>query len=129
MDLKIEESFVNKYISKNKRNRIYHELSNTKKRRRAIGRFCHNAMECIDNQMIKYQGEDFQYGMKLIRNFNDKECYLISWDDSIDGCLYEPLEAINKMDSIGMPSIAIFSNFCIIKTEQIMGAAEIFILE
>ena len=126
--MEIEESFIRKYIKKQRRDRIYYELTNTKKRKDAIGRFCHNAEDFLDRRKITYQGTDMAEGIELINRFSEKECYTISWDDEIDGGVYPALEAIDKINAVGMASIAIFENFCIVKTEQEQGPAEIFLL-
>ena len=56
------------------------------------------------------------------------ECYLISWDELVDGKILKTEEAIEKMRSDGMAAIAVFPDFCIIKTEQTVGPAEIYIM-
>ena len=128
MNCDIEKNFVQNYIIKSKRERIYYELSG-KKRKTAIGRFCHHALDYVDESKIKYCGTDIEMGVNEVNIDKEKEGYLISWDDSIDGAMYKPYEMIEKITVVGMASIAIFSDFCIIKMEQEMGAADILILQ
>ena len=129
MDRDIEKQFVKDYIKKNKRERIYYELSSKKKRKKAIGRFCHNALDCVDESKIKYYGTDIKIGVDGLILNREKVGYLISWDDTIDGKMYKPNEAIEKMFNVGMATIVIFSNCCIIKTEQEFGMADMLILQ
>ena len=128
MNRDIEKNFVNNYIIKSKRERIYYELSG-KKRKTAIGRFCHHALDYADESKIKYCGTDIEMGVNVVNLDKEKEAYLISWDDSVDGTMYKPCEAIEKIAAVGMASIVVFSDFCIIKTEQEIGAADILILQ
>lgn len=129
MNIEIEKKFVKDYIEKNRRERIYYELSSKKKRKQAIGRFCHNALACIDEGKIKYYGTNIEMGMDEVNLNKDEIGYLISWDDTIDGKQYKSNEAIEKMLSDGMAAIVVFSNICIIKTEQETGTADVLILQ
>lgn len=128
MNVNMEKKFVKEYIKKNKRDRIYYELSSAKKRKSAIGRFCHNAMDFIDERKVEYYGTDLSRVKEIIDKAYKKECYMISWDASVDGCMYKPFEAINIMNNMGMPSIVVFEDFCIIRTEQTSGTPEIIIM-
>lgn len=129
MNVEIEKSFVKEYIKKNRRDRILYELNNAKKRINAIGRFCHNAADYLIASKIVYKGTSLEHGMELLNVSNSKECYLISFDDDIDGKVFAPMEAMERIESIGMASIAIFTDFCVIKTEQSVGPAEVFFLK
>ena len=128
MDRDVEKRFVMDYIKKNRRERIYYELTSKKKRETAIGRFCHNAPDYTDNRKIIYYGTNIEKGLAGVDMDKEKAGYIISWDDAIDGKMYEPNEAIEKMFSVGMATIVIFSAICIIKGEQEIGMAEIWIL-
>lgn len=129
MDKDIEKKFVKDYIKKNRRERIYYELSSKKKRKKAIGRFCHNALDCVDESKIKYYGTNIKMGMDGVNLNREQVGYLISWDDTIDGKMYKPNEAIENMFTVGMATIVVFSNICIIKTEQEIGMADMLILQ
>lgn len=129
MNIEIEKRFVKEYIKNNRRDRISFELNNTQKRKNAIGRFCHNAADYLDTSKIIYKGTSLKQGMDLLNAFNSKECYLISFDDDIDGKVLAATEAMESIESNGMASIAIFTEFCAIKTEQSVGPAEVFFLK
>ena len=48
-----EKLFVEKFICKNYRDRIFYELNSKKKRENAIMRFCHDIENLIDTKKIK----------------------------------------------------------------------------
>lgn len=61
------KKILKEYIKKSRRDRLYYELSDLKKRKNAIGRFYQNAVDHIDNCEIKYQGINMEKGLELIR--------------------------------------------------------------
>ena len=131
MNNKFELEFINNYITKNKRERILYELASKKKRKNAIGRFCHNTSEYIDETKIVYKGNTISvYELEnLIKKYtNDKEGYLISWDSDIDGSILSIENALNEVIGKGMASIVVFSNVILIETEQEQGAAIKYVL-
>ena len=129
MNAEIERDFVDQYICKRRRDRIWHELTHEKKRKNAIGRFCHRVEEFIDPRKVIYQGTDMEECVEWIHKFNEEECYIISWDESEDGIIYGALEAIDRMWDNGMASIAVGKKCCMIKTEQEIGAPEWYVLK
>lgn len=131
MNNKFELEFINNYITKNKRERILYELTSKKKRKNAIGRFCHNTLEYIDKTKIVYKGNTISvYELEnLIKKYTkDKEGYLISWDSDIDGSILPIENALNEVIGKGMASIVVFSNVILIETEQEQGAAIKYVL-
>ena len=131
MNNKFELEFINNYITKNKRERILYELTSKKKRKNAIGRFCHNTLEYIDKTKIVYEGNTISvYELEnLIKKYTkDKEGYLISWDSDIDGSILPIENALNEVIGKGMASIVVFSNVILIETEQEQGAAIKYVL-
>ena len=53
-----EESFVNSFIVKSRRERLLYELSTPKKRYDGISRFCHQAGDFIDSAAVLMSGDD-----------------------------------------------------------------------
>ncbi len=131
MNSEYEESFVNKFILKNKRSRIAFELSNTKKRKDAIGKFCHNSLDYIQESKIVFTDSSItNVGLNdLIKKYtNEKMCYLISWNSEIDGTFLDKESALNEIIGYGMASIMVFKNLIVIKTEQEQGPAIKYVL-
>lgn len=131
MNSEYEKTFVDKFISKNKRARIEYELSHTKKRKNAIGRFCHDSLNYLEESKIIFSGNSITVHElnALIKKYTqEKSCYLISWDSDIDGGFLEREKALNKIIGAGMASIMVFKNLLVIETEQEQGAAIKYVL-
>lgn len=97
VEKKIEKDFAMTYIVKQKRERLLYELFNKKKRLSAIGRFCHTAIEYIDERKIFYCGE--KISQKELLEFidaADDKCYIISWNSDFDGNWLNAEEALKK---------------------------------
>lgn len=131
MNSEYEKKFVTKFIIKNKRQRIEYELTNIKKRKNAISRFCHNSLSYIDESKIVYSGNSITIHElnKLMNEYTkEKQCYLISWNSDIDGDFLEREMALNAIIGGGMASIMVFENLIVIETEQELGAAIKYVL-
>lgn len=131
MNSEYEKIFVNKFISKNKRSRIEYELSNSKKRKNAIGRFCHNSLNYLEESKIIFSGNSitvYELNALIKKYTQEKICYLISWDSDIDGVFLEREKALNEIIGAGMASIMVFKNLLVIETEQEQGGAIKYVL-
>lgn len=129
MDSKTEYDFIKKYIVKNKQDRIQYELSNKNKRIDGICRFCHRTPDLVKAAMIFYRGYNVSVLQKYIGASREEQCYVISFDNTIDGTWQRSEIIFSRIVGMGMPSIAIFKNFSVIETEQVQGPAEKFILK
>ncbi len=131
MENLIEKRFIDNFIKKNKRERVLYELSNPRKRKDAIGRFCHNTLEMIDEKKIIYCGKHITIE-ELKKFINDSSkgemCYVISWDEEFDGKSVKPSVALEHMISSGMAVVIIFTRLIIIKEEQEVGAPIKYVL-
>ena len=131
MENLIEKRFIDNFIKKNKRERVLYELSNPRKRKDAIGRFCHNTLEIIDEKKLIYSGKTITLE-ELKKYINDSSkgemCYVISWDEEFDGKCVEPGAALEHMTSSGMAVVIIFTGLIIIKEEQEVGAPTKYVL-
>lgn len=128
MNKTIEESFVNSYIIKNKRDRILFELCG-KKRRDGIGRFSHCADNFLIETKVKLKGQHIAKDLQdVVAKTNSLNCYVISYSEELDGKEFNKDEILNLILGCGMPSIAIFDNFAIIETEQEQGPAVKYLL-
>lgn len=129
MNKAIEESFVNSYIIKNKRDRLLFELCG-KKRREGIDRFSHCADNLLIEAKIKLKGQYISEDSRhVVAKANSCKCYVISYSQELDGKEFHKDEILNPMFDCGMPSIAIFENFAIIQTEQEQGPAVKYLLQ
>lgn len=130
MNYEIEKKFVDDFILKNKRERLFYELKNSKKRKHAIGRFCHTSLQYLDKTkiIVKSQMITLQVIQEFIPGSDKIKWYLISWDKELDGKMYETGKAINIVMNSGMASIMVCGNYAIIREEQVNGAPDIYIL-
>ena len=106
-----ELDFINKYIVKEKKERLIYEFSNLKEK--AILRFSHN-INCLIKRDIKIN----QIRVNELINIKiNKMVYIISLD-KINGEYLLYNDAINHLINQYMPVILIGDNFVIIKTED-----------
>ena len=77
----IEKKFIDTYIVKSRKDRIFYELCNKKKRIHAIGRFCHTTVDYVKETCISYSGNKISREelLELIQKNNQNKCYVISW--------------------------------------------------
>lgn len=130
MEKEIEDFFVRTYIMKNRQDRILHELCHEKKRVNALSHFCHSSNEYIKKSKIIYEGNDISISelQKHIDSTKEKQCYVMSYDKTLDAKWFKKDEVLALIIGRGMPSIAVFKHLAIIETEQIQGPARKFVL-
>ena len=129
MNAQLEEKFVKSCIVRDKRERMLFELQG-KRRRDAIGRFCHNADDIIMKSAVLEAGNDISGAIcSRVKMAKDRQCYVISYYEDMDGCSMDKDMALEKTIGRGMPSVLVFSDFCIVETEQDIGASVKYILK
>ena len=129
MNKAIEESFVNSYIIKSKRERLLYELCG-KKRRDGIDRFSHNTDTLLIESKIKLKGQHISKDLQdIVTKSKCHKCYVISYFEELDGKEFNKDEALNRILGCGMPSIVISDDFAIIQTEQEQGPAIKYLLQ
>ena len=126
----IEKAFIDQYVKKYKRERLLFELSG-KKRQHGIGRFCHNAEEMVKADKIVMSGNKLfadeilavakQYGTSGM-------CYIIAFNEYLDGKQCTLKEALKRVLSNGMAAIIVCDNFAVVETEQCEGTPMRYIL-
>ena len=120
----LELNFINNYIIKEKKKRLIYEFSNSKKKKDALMRFCHNVERIINNKFI-HRKCNIEYLNKHFILFED---VLVLSLDKINGetCSYS--EALKHLNEQYMPVIIIGENAVIIKAENEDVKDNIFIL-
>lgn len=111
MNYDYELFFIENFIIKSKRNRLFYELRNSKKRQNCLGRFCHHAEDLLDMQKI-CDTQDFE---KILGN---PECYILAYNSELDKSQCNLKQALKLVLGNGMSAIIIGKNFAIIETEQ-----------
>ncbi|MGG4438652.1 hypothetical protein AAXE64_29285 [Priestia megaterium] len=109
MDKKIEELLIRKFFKRSLQDRVLFELFSRKKRKNALSRLCHNYDDTLNKEYMTKLEED-DYNSKTISDLlkklgSETYCYVISWDEGIDGKQLSLQEALDKVVGLGMPSI------------------------
>ena len=130
MIYEIEKAFIDRYVMKNKQERLLFELGG-KKRQHGIGRFCHNAEEMIKADKIVMCGNKLFADdiLSMAKQYHASgSCYIIAFNEYLDGkqCTLE--EALNRVLSNGMAAIIVCDHFAVIETEQCVGTPMRYIL-
>lgn len=123
MDNKIEKNFIQKFIIKNKRERLLFELSG-KKRQHGIGRFCHTADDLLLKNKIILSGNKLYYDeiIKTAEKYTlSKQWYIIAYDPVLDKKTCKLGEALDFVLGNGMAAIIVSDNMAVIETEQCFG--------
>ncbi len=126
----IEKIFVEKYISKRIQDRLIFELGG-KKRKQAIGRFCHNAEDIIKTDRIVSSGTKIFMDeiLTLAKKYNASgECYIMAFNEHFDKTSTTLNNALNLVLGNGMAAIIICDDLVIIETEQCLGIQMRYIL-
>lgn len=126
----MEKAFVNNFIVKTRRERLFFELRSDKKRKNAIGRFCHISSQYLDDSKILIKSKTItrQEIKDIINKYIDREWYLISWDENFDGKVYKAEEALNIIMNMGMAAIMFCGDYAIVIEEQEKGAPDKYVL-
>ncbi len=128
---KIEHFFVNNFVVKNRKQRLFYELSG-KKRIDGMMRFCHGTEEMIIKEKIIASGTDLceQEILPIIRQHtNAGNAYIMAYDEVIDASSCSVQEALEKVLGNGMAAIIVIDNVVVIETEQVCGTPERYILK
>lgn len=131
VNAKMEKLFVEQFIRRERRERLLHELNNPKKRRTGICRFCHRADEMLDMHRVIYRGDglyDEELGKLMLGSGCAGECYIMAYNEYLDGRTLPWREAWREVNGNGMPAVMVFDGFAVVETEQVQGAAEKFVL-
>ena len=126
----IEKSFIEKYVIKNKQDRLIFELSG-KKRRDGLGRFCHNTEEIINPDRIVSHGNKlfFDEISAIAKQYNAPgSCYIMAYNENLDRQTCSLNDALKLVLGNGMAAIIICDNLAIIETEQSFGTPWRYIL-
>ncbi|WP_026692042.1 hypothetical protein [Peribacillus kribbensis] len=109
MDKNIEKRIVKAFFTKRLQDRVLFEMSSDKKRKNALNRLCHSYRTTLREEYmfdIAKPNSDPEAIVKLLKeNGAGNSCYVISWDEEIDGKELPLLTALEHAVGMGMPSI------------------------
>lgn len=130
MNCEYENIFTEQFIVRERRERIRFELGG-KKRRDALSKFCHDSENLLMMNRVIYSGNDISQSalIKLAEeNCKSKLCYIMAYNNDIDGIVCGIEEAVDKAVGNGMAAIIILDGFAIVETEQCFGNAQKYVL-
>lgn len=130
MENTAEQYFVQTYIKKNRRDRLFFELSAEKRRYDGLSRFCHQAGELLDPAKIIAAGDDLERRTEFLRfvKQHDEACYVISPDYEMDGRTLQTKDAVSLASAFYDAVIIIGSTFAIIFGEPMKGGRDKYLL-
>ena len=130
MENTAEQYFVQTYIKKNRRDRLFFELSAEKRRYDGLSRFCHQAGELLDPVKIIAAGDDLERRPEFLRfvKQHDETCYVISPDHEMDGRTLETKDAVSLAAAFYDAVVIIGSTFAIVFGEPVKGGRDKFLL-
>ena len=130
MENTAEQYFVQTYIKKNRRDRLFFELSAEKRRYDGLSRFCHQAGELLDPAKIIAAGDDLERRPEFLRfvRQHDEACYVISPDYEMDGRTLQTKDAVSLAAAFYDAVIIIGSTFAIIFGEPMKGGRDKYLL-
>lgn len=128
----IIKKFTENFVHKNKQERCYLELSNTKNRNKFIERLNHNWDTILDMRyfvQIDKSANTTKDIQKLLKFGEDDICYVISNYSDFDDKLLPFKEVFNAIYSRGLGTLLInkTADVIFLDTEQVIGTASKFI--
>ncbi|MFE0505280.1 hypothetical protein ACWF7H_25495 [Peribacillus butanolivorans] len=135
MDKEQEESIVKAFFEKRIKERVLFELFSSKRREDALHRLNHNYKETLrEEYMIEIQkpnSNPIEISKILKKHGAGNQCYVISFNEEIDGKELPLLTALEHAVGYGFPSIVscIPNNLAYFEAEQVYGAPPRYILK
>ncbi|WP_409296783.1 hypothetical protein V1498_02715 [Peribacillus sp. SCS-26] len=109
MDKEREKVIVKAFFTKRLQDRVMFELSSAKKRTDALSRLCHSYRETLREEYlfsIPKPNSEAKAIEKLLKQHGAGDtCYVISWNDEIDGRELPLTIALERAVGMGMPSL------------------------
>jgi hypothetical protein len=135
MDKELEETIVKAFFSKRIQQRVLFELFSAKKRMEALNRLNHNYSSTLREELMieipKPNSSPLEIEKLLRKQGAGKDCYVMSWNDSIDGKHMSLTSALKVAIGEGFPSLVscIPGQLAYFEAEQIYGPPPRFILK
>jgi hypothetical protein len=125
-EIEIYTNFINKFIHKEKRERVSFELNNVKKRSLFINKLNHKSFDFIDSKkMTPIQKNDFEFVKEKLCVEENEPCLLISNYDYLDNQKLGFKEAFEACNGLGLATLIIIiaTNKIYLQTEQENGSS------
>ena len=125
-----EQYFVETFIRKDRQERLLYELAKPKKRYDGVSRFCHQAKELLDPDLIVMEGEDMDRSPEFERfvQTHGEDCYLISPDSFVDGLSLPLKDAVHSAVMCPDAVVIIGNKFAVVFGEPMKGGRGKYLL-
>ena len=128
--IKAEKYFVDTFIRKDRRERLWFELSHPNRRYRGLSRFCHQSTDLLRPDKILLSGKDLMR-QEHFQEFVKKgtgQCLILSPDASCDGRTCPLCDAVALCMMCLDASIVVGSHFAVVSSEAMQGGSDHFLL-
>lgn len=127
-ELEIYTNFINKFVYKNKRERVYFELTNLKKRNEFLNKLNHNSLDLFDNKKLNLVPKSGNVKNYIVENLNidvKDLCLIISNYDYLDNQTMSFEKAFEMCNGLGFSTLLVFidQNKIYLQTEQELGSS------
>ena len=126
-----EQILIDRYIRPARKERLAYELSNEKKRYRALDRFCHGAQDLIDRRTIVMSGTGLLERSAFQKYIAARKGsgMILSPDPSIDGLSLPVTEGVNACMICLDAAVFVTEQFALVKEEAMKGGTGAYLLE
>lgn len=130
MDYNIEKSFVDTFIRKERRERLFYELTTPKKRYEGVSRFCHRAKDLLDPAKIVMEGDGIDrhpYFIDFTERHNEI-CYVLSPESCGEDMFFTLKNALDYAAK-GLDAVIIIGScFAVVFGEPSKNGRDMFLL-
>ena len=130
MAYEAERRFVERFVRRDRRERLLYELTNPGKRFHGLDRFCHCAAELVDERKILLRGSDLEH-RPTFTDFiarHGTDCLVLSPDPALDG-LVAPLDEAAALAFAGLDAaIVLGDSFALVVGEAERGGRAAYLL-
>ncbi|MBQ3403937.1 MAG: hypothetical protein IJG63_00760 [Oscillospiraceae bacterium] len=121
MAYEAERRFVERFVRRDRRERLLYELTNQNKRYDGLSRFCHHTDELLDKGKLIMQGEDLDRRAEFLCfvKEHDERCLIMSPDGSLDGEVLPFNTAVERAVSCFDAVIILGSSFAVVLGEVV----------
>ncbi len=130
MNYDAEKHFVQKFIRRSRRERLFFELTTPERRYDGVSRFCHQSKELLDPSKIIMEGDDIDRSPEFVcfMRQHDEICCVLSPDYSLDERFVPLKEAVSKAIICPDAVLILGSTFAIVFSEPMKGGRSKFLL-
>ena len=130
MAYEAERRFVERFVRRDRRERLLYELTTPEKRYDGVSRFCHQARDFLDPARIVMEGEDLERRSEFERfvRQHDELCFVLSPDFWMDGQFLSLPDALRQAAICPDAVLILGSTFAVVFGEPMKGGRGKYLL-